>query len=62
MTAHSSILVWKVTWTEEPGGIQSTGSQRVRHNLATGHTHTHRIPHILSFLLRFCLSSCHDGH
>ena len=31
----SSILAWEITWTEEPGGIQSMGSQRVGHNLAT---------------------------
>ena len=27
---HSGILAWKIPWTEEPGGLQSTGSQRVR--------------------------------
>ena len=32
MTTLSSILAWKVPWTEEPGGLQSTGSQRVGHN------------------------------
>ena len=32
MAAHSSILAWKIPWTEEPGRLQSTGSQRVRHN------------------------------
>ena len=35
MAAHSSILAWRIPWTEEPGGLQSMGSQRVRHNLAT---------------------------
>ena len=35
MSTHSSILAWKITWTEEPGRLQSTGSQRVRHDLAT---------------------------
>ena len=30
MAAHSSILTWRIPWTEEPGGLQSTGSQRVR--------------------------------
>ena len=35
MAAHSSILAWDIPWTEEPGGLQSMGSQRVRHNLAT---------------------------
>ena len=29
MAAHSSILAWRTPWTEEPGGLQSTGSQRV---------------------------------
>ena len=32
MATHSSILAWRVPWTEEPGGLQSTGSQRVRHD------------------------------
>ena len=32
MASHSSILAWEVPWTEEPGGLQSMGSQRVRHN------------------------------
>ena len=31
MATHSSILAWKIPWTEEPGGLQSMGSQRVRH-------------------------------
>ena len=32
MTTHSSILAWRISWTEEPGGLQSTGQQRVRHD------------------------------
>ena len=32
MSSHSSILVWKMPWTEELGRLQSMGSQRVRHN------------------------------
>ena len=32
MVTHSSILAWEIPWTEEPGGLQSTGSQRVRHD------------------------------
>ena len=32
---HSSILAWKISWTEEPGGLQSMGSQRVGHDWAT---------------------------
>ena len=33
--AHSSTLAWRIPWTEEPGGLQSTGSQRVGHNWVT---------------------------
>ena len=29
---HSSILAWRIPWMEEPGGLQSTGSQKVRHD------------------------------
>ena len=35
MTTHSSILAWRIPRTEEPGGLQSMGSQRVRHDWAT---------------------------
>ena len=35
MAIHSSILAWEIPWTEEPGGIQSMGLQRVGYNLAT---------------------------
>ena len=40
MTTHSSILAWRIPWTEEPGRLQSMGSQRVGHDRATN-THTH---------------------
>ena len=32
MATHSSILAWRIPWTEEPGRLQSSGSQRVRHD------------------------------
>ena len=32
MTTYSNILAWRIQWTKEPGGLQSMGSQRVRHN------------------------------
>ena len=35
MATHSSTLAWKIPWTEEPGGVQPMGSQRVRHDWAT---------------------------
>ena len=38
MAFYSSILAWKIPWMEEPGRLQSMGSQRVRHDWATKHT------------------------
>ena len=35
MATHSGILAWKIPWTEKHGGLQSTGSQRVGHDLVT---------------------------
>ena len=35
MATHSSILAWEISWTEEPGGLQSMGLQRVGQDLAT---------------------------
>ena len=40
MATHSSILAWEILWTEEPGGLQSMGLQRVGHDLVTKHAHT----------------------
>ena len=45
MATHSSILVWRIPWTEEPGQLQSTGSQRVGHNFAT------KLPPVLPLFL-----------
>ena len=40
MPAHSSIPAWKIPWTEEPGGLQSKGLQRLGHDWATNkHAH-----------------------
>ena len=41
LALHSSILAWKIPEAEDPGGLQSVGPQRVRHDSATGQTHTH---------------------
>ena len=38
MATHSSILAWRIPWTEGPGGLYSMGSQRVRHDRATNTT------------------------
>ena len=45
MATHSSILAWKILWTEEPGRLQSMGFQRLgharTHTYTRTHTHTH---------------------
>ena len=38
MATHSSILAWRISWSEEPGGLQYMGSQRVRCSWVTGHS------------------------
>ena len=35
MATHSNILAWRIPWTDEPGGLESMGSQRVRHHFVT---------------------------
>ena len=47
MATHSSILAWKNPWTEEPGGLQSMGLQRVRHDLASERIHTQTHTHTI---------------
>ena len=37
MATHSSILAWRILWTEESGGLQSMGLQRIRHDWTTEH-------------------------
>ena len=40
MAAHASVLAWRIPWTEEPGGLQSTGLQSIRHDWSDlAHTH-----------------------
>ena len=45
MTTLPSILAWRIPRTEEPGGLQSMGLQRLRHDRAYMHTHTHTHTH-----------------
>ena len=44
MATHSSVLAWRIPWTEEPGGLQSMGSQSDT-TLSDSHTHTHTHTH-----------------
>ena len=41
MATHSSVLAWRIPWTEEPGGLQFMGLQRVRHDLVTNQKQGH---------------------
>ena len=45
MATHSSILAWRIPWREEPGGLQSKGSQRVGHDWATNTNSFHHCIH-----------------
>ena len=47
MAAHSSIFAWEISWTEEPGGLQSWGHKRVERKLATKQQQ-HNIPDYVS--------------
>ena len=56
LTAHSSILAWRIPWTEEPGGLQSMESQRVGQDWVTNTFiftifHCIYVPHLYSFIL-----------
>ena len=57
MEAHSSIIAWRISWTEEPGGLQSIGLQRGGHNIlldypfrSIKHYHSHMLLNRLSLL------------
>ena len=43
MATHSTIFTWRIPWTEDPGRLQSTGLQTVRHNWATSLTHSFKL-------------------
>ena len=51
MATHSSILAWRISWTEEPGGLQSMRSQRVRHNWVTKHSREWNSPGVTPQIL-----------
>ena len=59
MAAHSSILAWEIPWTEEPGGLQSMGSQRDEHDFATQQQQGHSIVYVDHIVF---VHSSVDGH
>ena len=64
MATHSSILAWKIPSTEELGGLQSMGLQKVRHNWVTKHVraHTHTHVYICTQTPIFFICSYVDGN
>ena len=63
MATHSSAPAWRIPRTEEPGGLQSMGSQGVRHNWATKHssTHVHKNGKVTSVSVQFSRSGVSDS-
>ena len=53
MATHCSILTWKIPWTEVPGGLQSMGSQRVRHDWATNTSTFHIYIYVCIYIYIF---------
>ena len=60
MALYSSILAWKIPWTEEPGGLQSMGPQRVRHSRETEHRVYNPLYIYISHIL--FIHSSFEGH
>ena len=59
MATHYSSLAWEIPWTEEPGGLQSKGSQSVSHDWVTKHKHSHLAlwsDIIISYNVRYYIS------
>ena len=58
---HSNILAWRIPWTEESGGLQSLGLQRVRSDLARRHTRVDtKSPGTLPSIVCFCVNQAFD--
>ena len=53
MATRSSILAWKIPWTEKPGRLQSMGLQRLEHDPVTDHAHTHTHSVLSLFVYNF---------
>ena len=59
MATHSSILAWRIPWTEEPGRLQSMGLQRVRHNWALSTIFFHTFLPLMSHFTTLSIISFH---
>ena len=54
MAIHSSTIAWKIPWTEDPGRLQSMGSQRVGHDWATSHSFIHQFSSVVQLCPTLC--------
>ena len=61
MAIHSSILAWKIPWTENPGGYSPWGSQRIGHYLVTKQQQKQGMSYILKSHLITCVSDVYIG-
>ena len=61
MATHSSVLAWRIPWTEEPGELQSIESQRIGHDWVTN-THTHTHTHTHTYLQDLIMCSIFQTH
>ena len=63
MAPHSSILAWRIPWTEEPGGLQSTGLQSQTRLSDFTHSLTHSLSGVLCFFIQWqiCYTLLHVG-
>ena len=59
MATHSSILAWEISWTEEPGGLQSMGLQRARHYWASNTTQHNTTQH--NYIIKWYLGLLSQG-
>ena len=55
MATHSSILAWRISWTEEPGGLQSMGSQKSRTQMKRLRTHARILSSQVTHMKQQCL-------
>ena len=60
MVTHYGILAWRALWTEEPGGLQAMGSQRVVHDLLTSSLDSFKVNSLTMFLLGLVFCCIHQ--
>ena len=62
MATHSSLLAWRIPWTEGPGGLQSMRSERVGHDWAHMHSVTFSVLVVVVRIFKICSLSSFEGY